>query len=161
MIINRNTLYEPLFQRNPRNPILRPSDWPYSINTVFNPAATRLADGTTLLLCRVEDRRGQSHLSAARSSNGLDGWQMTPRPRYCLTPKTIPKISGASKTLASPMSPTRTPTTSPTRPTRVVAPSSRSPARPIFIPSSVWAPSSRPKIKMLRSCRAASTATGR
>ena len=76
VIINRNTLYESLFQRNARNPILRPSDWPYSINTVFNPAATRLADGTTLLLCRVEDRRGQSHLSAARSTNGLDGWQI-------------------------------------------------------------------------------------
>jgi predicted GH43/DUF377 family glycosyl hydrolase len=33
-----------------------------------------LADGTTLLLCRVEDRRGHSHFSAARSENGIDNW---------------------------------------------------------------------------------------
>ena len=31
------------------------------------PIATLLADGSTLLLCRVEDRRGLSHLCAARS----------------------------------------------------------------------------------------------
>jgi hypothetical protein len=31
-----------------------------------------LPDGTTLLLCRVEDRRGHSHLCAARSCNGVD-----------------------------------------------------------------------------------------
>jgi predicted GH43/DUF377 family glycosyl hydrolase len=39
-----------------------------------------LADGTTLLLCRVEDRRGLSHLCAARSANGIDGWQIDPKP---------------------------------------------------------------------------------
>jgi len=47
---------------------------------VFNAGATLLADGTTLLLCRVEDRRGHSHLCAARSKNGIDNWEIDPRP---------------------------------------------------------------------------------
>jgi predicted GH43/DUF377 family glycosyl hydrolase len=71
-----NKLHEVLFHRHPGNPILSASDWPYPVNTVFNPGATRLADGTTLLLCRAEDRRGHSHLCAARSQNGVDGWQI-------------------------------------------------------------------------------------
>src|SRR5579859_6084602 len=75
-----NDLHQPLFHRSSANPILSRSDWPYPINTVFNPGATRLADGTTLLLCRVEDRRGHSHLCAARSDNGIDGWRIDPRP---------------------------------------------------------------------------------
>ena len=53
-----STRYEPLLLRHPANPILTSKDWPYSINSVFNAGATLLADGTTLLLCRVEDRRG-------------------------------------------------------------------------------------------------------
>ncbi|HVP13759.1 MAG TPA: glycosidase [Phycisphaerae bacterium] len=65
---------EALFQRSPKNPILVAAQWPYAINTVFNPGAIRLEDGTTLLLCRVEDRRGLSHLCAARSANGVGDW---------------------------------------------------------------------------------------
>ena len=64
-----NTRYGVLFHRHPSNPILRRADWPYPVNTVFNPGVTRLADGTTLLLCRVEDFKGHSHLCAARSRN--------------------------------------------------------------------------------------------
>lgn len=64
----------PLFHRHPKNPILTASDWPYPINTIFNAGAAKLQDGTTLLLCRVEDRSGRSHLCAARSGNGVDGW---------------------------------------------------------------------------------------
>ena len=55
--------YETLFHRHPNNPILTADDWPYPVHTVFNAGATRLHDGTTLLLCRVEDRRGHSHQS--------------------------------------------------------------------------------------------------
>ena len=69
-----------LFQRSKRNPILTAANWPYQINSVFNPGATLLADGTTLLLCRVEDRRGLSHLCAARSINGIDNWEVDPQP---------------------------------------------------------------------------------
>ncbi len=72
--------YETLFHRHQTNPILTAKDWPYPAHTVFNPASTRLADGTTLLLCRVEDRRGHSHLCAARSTNGVDGWVIDPQP---------------------------------------------------------------------------------
>lgn len=72
--------HETLFHRYDRNPILTATDWPYPINTVFNAAAVLLPDGTTLLLCRVEDHRGHSHLSAARSANGVDGWVIDPRP---------------------------------------------------------------------------------
>jgi predicted GH43/DUF377 family glycosyl hydrolase len=61
-ISSANTRYESLLLRHPANPILTSKDWPYSINSVFNAGATLLADGTTLLLCRVEDRRGLSHL---------------------------------------------------------------------------------------------------
>jgi predicted GH43/DUF377 family glycosyl hydrolase len=53
---------ETLLHRHPSNPILTSRDWPYSINSVFNAGAKLLEDGSTLLLCRVEDRRGLSHL---------------------------------------------------------------------------------------------------
>jgi predicted GH43/DUF377 family glycosyl hydrolase len=72
--------YETLFHRYEKNPILTAADWPYPAHTVFNPGATRLRDGTTLLLCRVEDRRGHSHLCAARSINGIDGWTIDEQP---------------------------------------------------------------------------------
>ena len=72
--------YETLFHRHNKNPILTAVDWPYPAHTVFNPGATLLQDGTTLLLCRVEDRRGHSHLCAARSANGVDGWVVDAEP---------------------------------------------------------------------------------
>lgn len=71
-----------LFQRHKLNPVLTAADWPYPVNSVFNPAATLLADGATLLLCRVEDRRGHSHLCAARSANGVDNWQIDSQPTF-------------------------------------------------------------------------------
>jgi len=74
------TKYETLFLRHPANPILSGKDWPYSMNSVFNAGATLLPDGSTLLLCRVEDRRGLSHLCAARSVNGVDDWQIDREP---------------------------------------------------------------------------------
>ncbi len=83
--------YETLFLRHPSNPILTAKDWPYPAHTVFNPGATRLRDGTTLLLCRVEDRRGHSHLCAARSKNGVDGWVIDPEPTLMPNPTTHPE----------------------------------------------------------------------
>jgi len=80
-----------LFQRHKLNPILTANDWPYPIHSVFNPGATLLSDGTTLLLCRVEDRRGHSHLSAARSANGVDGWQIDPHPTLPADPEHFPE----------------------------------------------------------------------
>ena len=72
--------YETLFHRSEKNPILTAADWPYPVHTVFNAGATLLPDGTTLLLCRVEDRRGHSHLCAARSKDGVGGWVIDSAP---------------------------------------------------------------------------------
>jgi predicted GH43/DUF377 family glycosyl hydrolase len=80
-----------LFQRSSQNPILKASDWPYRVHSVFNPGATRLANGTTLLLCRVEDRRGISHLCAARSVNGRDDWEIEPAPTLMADPQHFPE----------------------------------------------------------------------
>ena len=82
---------EPLLHRHPANPILTSKDWPYSINSVFNAGATLLEDGSTLLLCRVEERRGLSHLCAARSANGVDGWQIDPTPTLMPNPDEYPE----------------------------------------------------------------------
>ncbi len=75
-----------LFERVPENPVLTANMWPYPANTVFNPGATRLKDGSTLLLVRVEDMRGLSHLCAARSQNGVDGWSIDPKPTFAPHP---------------------------------------------------------------------------
>ncbi|MCU0693886.1 MAG: hypothetical protein MUF54_21060 [Polyangiaceae bacterium] len=82
----RNAPYETLFRRHEANPILTAADWPYPAHTVFNPGATLLQDGTTLLLCRVEDRRGHSHLCAVRSANGIDGWVIDAKPTFLPDP---------------------------------------------------------------------------
>ncbi len=58
---------------------------------MFNAGATRLRDGTTLLLCRVEDRRGHSHLCAARSGNGVDGWMIDSEPTLWPEPENYPE----------------------------------------------------------------------
>lgn len=80
-----------LFHRHELNPILTAAHWPYPANSVFNPGATLLADGTTLLLCRVEDRSGLSHLCAARSANGVDDWKIDPRPTFPADPEHYPE----------------------------------------------------------------------
>jgi len=80
-----------LFSRHSDNPILTAIDWPYAVNSVFNPGATLLPDGTTLLLCRVEDRRGLSHLTVARSVNGIDNWQIDSRPTLAADPINFPE----------------------------------------------------------------------
>lgn len=86
-----NNHHAELFRRHAPNPILTVGDWPYPANSVFNPGAVLLPDGTTLLLCRVEDRRGLSHLSAARSANGVDGWRIDPRPTLQGDPENHPE----------------------------------------------------------------------
>jgi predicted GH43/DUF377 family glycosyl hydrolase len=80
-----------LFRRHKLNPILTAAAWPYPANSVFNPGAALLPDGTTLLLCRVEDRRGHSHLCAARSCNGVDDWQIDREPTLLSDPEHFPE----------------------------------------------------------------------
>ena len=91
MSYTANRHYETLFHRHERNPILTAADWPYPINSVFNAGATLLPDGTTLLLCRVEDRRGHSHFCVARSRNGVDGWEIDPEPTLLPDPERHPE----------------------------------------------------------------------
>jgi len=81
--MKQNSNYE-LFKRHPGNPILSVSDWPYKANSVFNAAATEV-DGKTILLARVEDFRGMSHLTLARSDDGINNWQIDRVP--CLKPE--------------------------------------------------------------------------
>jgi predicted GH43/DUF377 family glycosyl hydrolase len=66
-----------LIRRYDANPVLEASGWPGEPNAVFNPAAVA-HDGETLLLVRVEDRSGISHLGVARSADGLGGWTIEP-----------------------------------------------------------------------------------
>jgi predicted GH43/DUF377 family glycosyl hydrolase len=68
-----------LFHRDPDNPVLTAEDFPYPANSVFNPGAA-VQDGETVLLCRVEDRRGISHLTVARSTDGRTDWRIEPKP---------------------------------------------------------------------------------
>ena len=68
-----------LFTRHSGNPLLAPERWPYPINAVLNAGATMVGD-ETVLLCRVEDRRGFSHLTCARSRDGASNWVVDERP---------------------------------------------------------------------------------
>jgi predicted GH43/DUF377 family glycosyl hydrolase len=79
-----------LFERYPDNPILTAAQLPYSANTVFNPGAAKV-DGETILLLRVEDRRGISHLTAARSNDGVSGWRVDTAPTLVPDPEHYPE----------------------------------------------------------------------
>lgn len=76
-----------LFRRHPDNPIITASQLPYRANSVFNPGAGRVGDETVLLL-RVEDLRGISHLLVARSADGVSGW------RFDAAPLLAPELDG-------------------------------------------------------------------
>jgi len=82
--------FRDLFVRHPDNPILSSRDLPYAANTVFNPGATSI-DGDTLLLLRVEDRRGLSHLTAARSADGRSNWRIDAGPTFVADPDRYPE----------------------------------------------------------------------
>lgn len=82
MVPTREDPRRRLLKRHKDNPILTAFDWPYFVNTVFNPAAIRLESGETLLLCRVEDCSGLSHLCVARSPDGVTDWKIDPHPSF-------------------------------------------------------------------------------
>src|ERR671911_331268 len=86
-----NGRFTELFRRHERNPILTAADWPYLVNSVFNPGATLLPDGQTLLLARVEDRTGLSHLNAARSHDGVGDWNIDTTPTFLPDPDGFPE----------------------------------------------------------------------
>lgn len=68
-----------LFRKHPGNPILEPTQWPYAANAVFNPGAA-VVDGKTVLLVRVEDLRGFSHFTVARTPDGVGDWEVEAAP---------------------------------------------------------------------------------
>jgi predicted GH43/DUF377 family glycosyl hydrolase len=79
-----------IFTRHPLNPIITADDLPYRANSVFNPGVG-LVGGETLLLIRVEDLRGISHLLAARSTDGVTNWQFDTTPLIAPEPDTHPE----------------------------------------------------------------------
>ncbi|MFH1514300.1 MAG: glycosidase [bacterium] len=85
-----NTLYRELFKRHPHNPILTADDWPYPCNAVFNAGATKFEDDY-LLLVRVEDHRGFSHLTVARSQDGITNWRIDSKPTMFPDPQGHPE----------------------------------------------------------------------
>lgn len=75
----------PLFKRYNENPVLTSGMWPYKVNSVFNAGATIYND-KILLLVRVEDMRGFSHLSRVVSADGFTNWKIDTKPT--LSPET-------------------------------------------------------------------------
>jgi len=82
--------HKELFQRYEKNPIFSARDWPYPVNSVFNPAAVKIGD-YTILLVRAEDHRGISHLTVARSLNGVDNWEIDKKPTFEPDPDNYPE----------------------------------------------------------------------
>jgi predicted GH43/DUF377 family glycosyl hydrolase len=76
--MNRLEAGEP-FRRYEGNPILTAAHWPYEVGAVFNPGAIKF-DDEILLLVRVEDKQGYSHLTYARSKDGRINWQIDSKP---------------------------------------------------------------------------------
>ena len=87
----KNSKFRELFRRYEGNPILTAEMWPYPANSVFNAGATLLPSGETLLLVRVEDRRGISHLTAARSPDGVSNWRIDTEPTLVPDPQHYPE----------------------------------------------------------------------
>jgi beta-1,4-mannooligosaccharide/beta-1,4-mannosyl-N-acetylglucosamine phosphorylase len=82
-----------LFKRYKGNPILTADDWPYAANAVFNPGAVKVGN-ETLLLVRVEDMRGFSHLTVARSKDGFTRWKIDAKPTLVADQKSMEERFG-------------------------------------------------------------------
>ena len=92
-MLRERKLSEPfpkLFRRHADNPILTADDWPYPAHTVFNAGACQIG-AETILLVRVEDRRGHSHLTVARSADGVSNWKIDPTPSLIPSPDQFPE----------------------------------------------------------------------
>ncbi len=87
---SHDNTYKDLFVRHQNNPVLSAKDWPYPVNTVFNPGVT-FFQNKVLLLARVEDRRGFSHLTKAVSENGVVNWMIDTQPTFEADPQNYPE----------------------------------------------------------------------
>lgn len=79
-----------LFTRCPSNPIITTHNLPYPANSIFN-AGTAMVDGWTILLARVEDMRGISHLTVLRSKDGITNWISDEKPTFLPDPEHHPE----------------------------------------------------------------------
>jgi predicted GH43/DUF377 family glycosyl hydrolase len=86
----KDNSYPDLFKRDLNNPIITANDLPYPAHTIFNPAAT-MFENKTLLLARVEDRQGFSHLTKAISKDGVSNWIFDKSPTICAEPSIHPE----------------------------------------------------------------------
>lgn len=87
---SHDNTYKDLFVRHKSNPILSAKDWPYPVNSVFNPGVT-IFQNKVLLLARAEDRRGFSHLTKAVSENGIVNWMVDTQPTFEADPQNYPE----------------------------------------------------------------------
>jgi len=74
---------------------LAAEDWPYPVNTVFNPAATYFQK-KALLPARAEDRRGFSHFTKAVSEKGVVNWMVDTNPTFESDPENYPEEAWGS-----------------------------------------------------------------
>jgi len=79
-----------MFTRSAANPVLTVNDVPYLANSIFNPGVGRVGEDT-ILLVRVEDLRGISHLIVARSRNGVTDWHFDKEPLLVPDPEHHPE----------------------------------------------------------------------
>lgn len=68
-----------IFTRTPGGPLLIPDDLPFEVNCVLNPGVAEF-ESEVILVLRIEDRQGISHLRVARSQNGIDQWRFDDHP---------------------------------------------------------------------------------
>ncbi len=88
--MSRGDVFSEVFRRYQNNPIVTVENIPYPANSVFNAGATKVGEDTVLLM-RVEDRRGMSHLTVARSSDGIGNWIIDSQPTILPCPDTNPE----------------------------------------------------------------------
>jgi predicted GH43/DUF377 family glycosyl hydrolase len=79
-----------LFKRYKENPIFMPSKWPYKVNSVFNAGAV-MFENKFLLMARVEDMKGFSHLCKATSPNGFTDWEIDNTPTFSSRTEDFPE----------------------------------------------------------------------
>ncbi len=70
---------KPIFERTGKNPILTNQQMPTPAEAVLNPGAAEI-NGEVVLLLRVENTAGYSNVFVARSRNGVDNWNVSPKP---------------------------------------------------------------------------------
>ncbi len=90
LLNQKDKSYPELFKRSSKNPIITAKDLPYPAHTVFNPGATAFGK-ETLILARVEDRRGFSHLTKATSRDGISNWHFDKGPTLDAEPMMHPE----------------------------------------------------------------------